>query len=210
MSDNAPRSPAEAPVRRTQRERREATIEKLVEATIATILEDGYYRTTVAAITERAGLSAGGLFRHFDSRLALIGRAAEEVSDRILAGYAASKAHLLAQPEPRQAALGFLAAAVASPLVAVWHELMVAARTDEELRKRSAPAIEKFYTGILEHTTDAGLLQDIPAESRELALFSIVHMFSGAALTGSIYPRPDLAARRIPLAEHYLLNTPVL
>ncbi|WP_067687567.1 TetR/AcrR family transcriptional regulator [Nocardia jejuensis] len=202
--------PSARPTRRTQRERREASIEKLVDAAIETIQEDGYYRTTVAAISERAGLSGGGLFRHFDSRLALISRVAEEVSDRILDAYAASKDHLRAQPAPLRAGLGFLAQAVASPLVAVWHELMVAARTDEELRELIAPAIAKFYEGILEHTRANGLLDDVPEESRELALFSMVHMFSGAALTGSVYPRPDLDDKRIPLAEYYTLHTPIL
>ncbi|MBF6065827.1 TetR/AcrR family transcriptional regulator [Nocardia terpenica] len=198
------------PGTRTQQQRREAMVGRLIDAAIDTIVDHGYYRTSVSAVCDRAGVSAGALFRHFDTRLSLIARVAEEVSGRILAAYAAAGQHLREQPSPLRAGLAFLADAAETPLVAVWHEMMVAARTDDELRAMIEPAIQKFYNGIHTHTAEIGLLDAVPESAHELALFSMVHMFSGAALTGSVYPRPDLAAYRIPLAEHYVTHTPDL
>ena len=63
-------------VRRTQAERREATIGKLVEATIGCLAELGYSGTSTGAICKRAGVSQGGMFRHFGTRLELIAAAA--------------------------------------------------------------------------------------------------------------------------------------
>ncbi|WP_328402991.1 TetR family transcriptional regulator [Nocardia sp. NBC_00403] len=44
----------------------------------------GYQRATVQEICGRAGLSAGAMFRQFDSRLHLIARTSEEVFTRQL------------------------------------------------------------------------------------------------------------------------------
>ncbi|KZM75246.1 hypothetical protein AWN90_17700 [Nocardia terpenica] len=197
--------------RRTQQQRREATIAKLVDAAIDTIIEDGYYRTTIAAICGRAGVSAGALFRHFESRLALIAVVAEEISRRILA----EADGVLAVPRDERApqvesALRLLAGLAGSPLVDAWHEMMVAARTDRELRERIAPALPRFYDGILVRAKALGALDGLPESVHELAAFSLTHLFSGAALTGSVYPRPDLDARRIPLAVAWIRSTPEL
>ena len=68
--------------RRTQAERREGTIGALLDATEDVLHERGYAATTVAAVCERAGVSQGGLFRHFATRRALLVAAAERVADK--------------------------------------------------------------------------------------------------------------------------------
>ncbi|MFX0576493.1 TetR/AcrR family transcriptional regulator [Nocardia nepalensis] len=85
--------------RRTQQERRAATVAKLVDATIAAIGEIGYQRATVQEICSRAGLSVGAMFRQFDSRLDLIVRTSEEVFARQLAAYHVVMEHLGAQDD---------------------------------------------------------------------------------------------------------------
>jgi len=60
---------------RTQQERREETIGKLLDATIDTLADVGYARTSVREICSRAGVPHGALFCHFDSRLELIAAA---------------------------------------------------------------------------------------------------------------------------------------
>lgn len=196
--------------RRTQQQRREAMIARLIDATIDTIIEQGYYRTSISAICDRAEVTPGALFRHFDNRLSLIARVAEEVSERILAAYATAAESTRGQPSPVRSGLQLLAGAAASPLVAVWHEMMVAARTDETLRELIAPAIGKFYDGIQAQAAASGVIDSIPDSSKELVLFSMVAMFSGAALTGSVYPRTDLDTYRIPLADYFIHRAPEL
>ncbi len=50
---------------RTQQQRREDTIARLLDASIATIIEVGYARASAKVITQRAQVSDGALFRHF-------------------------------------------------------------------------------------------------------------------------------------------------
>ncbi len=50
---------------RTQQQRREDTIARLLDASIETIVEMGYARASAAVIAKRAGLSVGALFRHY-------------------------------------------------------------------------------------------------------------------------------------------------
>lgn len=67
---------------RTQQQRREATRAKLLAATTACLIEHGYAGTTVGRVCERAGVSSGGLFAHFDSKAELIASAAAEILRR--------------------------------------------------------------------------------------------------------------------------------
>src|SRR5258708_25329110 len=50
---------------RTQQQRREETVARLLDASIATIVEVGYARASAAVIARRAQVSDGALFRHF-------------------------------------------------------------------------------------------------------------------------------------------------
>ncbi len=201
---------AEPVARRTHAERRAATIDKLVTATIETILEIGYYRTSVKEICTRAGLSAGAMFRQFDTRLELMARVANDVTDQILQAFAESAPNIARQPDPLGAALQFLAMTTSAPTTDVWRELMMAARTDDQLREMVAPALPKLYEGVYVQTEALGLFDEIPESSRRVALFSMMHMFSGATLTRSLYPLPELDGQRIALATHYMKHTPEL
>ena len=55
-------------VRKSQQERRE----EILEATLQLISEHGIEGTTVARIADAVGLTPGALYRHFESRAALI------------------------------------------------------------------------------------------------------------------------------------------
>ncbi|GGM53447.1 putative HTH-type transcriptional regulator [Longimycelium tulufanense] len=181
---------------------------RLLDATIETIVEVGYYRTTVQAVCVRAGLSAGAMFRQFDSRLALIAASADEVSRRLLDLFGSAVDRLTREADPLLAALEFLREAASSPLTDVWRELMIAARTDAELLDRIREPIARFYDGIYASAEQAGLLDQIPPPAREVTLYSMVHMFSGEAMTRVVYPRPDLEPQRLRLAHQVALDPP--
>ncbi len=68
-------------VRKSQQERRE----EILEATLQLISEHGIEATTVTRIAEAVGLTPGALYRHFESRGALIYEANRVASDRALA-----------------------------------------------------------------------------------------------------------------------------
>jgi AcrR family transcriptional regulator len=68
-------------VRKSQQERRE----EILEATLRLISEEGVEGTTVARIAAAVGLTPGALYRHFDSRAALISAANRVAGERALA-----------------------------------------------------------------------------------------------------------------------------
>ena len=61
--------------RRTQRDRRESSRARLLDATLECLAEAGYAGTSFPAILRRAGLSNGGLWRHFRSKAELLAAA---------------------------------------------------------------------------------------------------------------------------------------
>lgn len=71
--------------RRTQVERSAATQARLVEATIASLIESGFPGTTTVAVCKRAGVSHGSLLHHFRTRERLLGAALDAVYERLRA-----------------------------------------------------------------------------------------------------------------------------
>ena len=63
---------------RTQQQRREDTIARLLDASIDTIIEVGYARASAKVITQRAQVSDGALFRHFPTMGDLMAATAHE------------------------------------------------------------------------------------------------------------------------------------
>ncbi|WP_459958261.1 TetR/AcrR family transcriptional regulator [Nocardia sp. IFM 10818] len=190
--------------RRTQSERRAATVAKLVDATIAAIGEVGYQRATVQEICGRAALSAGAMFRQFDTRLDLIVRTAEEAFGRQLEAYRVTMDHLGAQDNPLDVALRFLRMAQQSNLTHALREIYLAARSDVELRARIAPIAETYYREIVATLERSGLLDAYPPQVREPMFFMLLHLFSGEAVVRGVYQRPDLDTAVLDLVEDML------
>src|SRR4051812_44973801 len=69
---------------RTQQQRRDETVAKLLDASVDTIVEKGYARASAAEITKRAGVSVGALFRHFDTMGDFMAATAREVLRRLV------------------------------------------------------------------------------------------------------------------------------
>ncbi|WP_378731613.1 TetR/AcrR family transcriptional regulator [Nocardia brasiliensis] len=190
--------------RRTQQERRAATVAKLIDATIAAIGEVGYQRTTVQEICGRAGLSVGAMFRQFDSRLDLIVRTAEEIVTRQLAAFTVIMEHLGDQANPLDTALRFLRAAQSDNITHALREIYLAARSDAELRTRIAPTVENYYDEIVAAVERTGVLHRYPQRLREPLFFLVLHLFSGQAVVRGVYQRPELDDAVLMLIEDML------
>ncbi|MBF6331493.1 TetR/AcrR family transcriptional regulator [Nocardia transvalensis] len=178
--------------RRTQEERRAATVAKLIDATIQAIGELGYHRTTVQEICERAGLSVGAMFRQFEGRLDLIVATAEEIVARQLAVFRALLAEVGEGTDALASALRFLRDAQRSAPAIALREVFVAARSDRELHARITPAVGRMYAAMLAEVEGSGLLRRFPEHVREPLFFTALHVFSGQAVVRGVYDRPDL------------------
>lgn len=181
-----------APERRTQAERTASTVAALVDATIETIADLGYHRASVGEICLRAGVSKGGMFRHFDSRLALVVAAAEEVGRRHLAEFRSLGAASI------QEQLEFARSRSRARINAVWFELLIAARTDTALREQLTPVATGLYDNIEDLAINAGLGAALgDADRARVAATAVVHMFDGEAVIRAVLPRPELEEARM-------------
>jgi AcrR family transcriptional regulator len=68
---------------RTQADRSRAMRERLIEATLASLIENGYARTTAVDICRRADVTRGALFHHFSSLSELLAVTLSDTYDRL-------------------------------------------------------------------------------------------------------------------------------
>ncbi len=181
--------------RRTQRERREATIGKLLDATIDCLVEHGYRDTSIGRICERAGVSHGGLFRHFSSRIDLLAAVTDEVGKRHIAQLQTLVIDLEPTEDMVDSMVRFFRQATREPVSAAWREVIVACRTDPGLREAVAPAVHRFEDAIM---TVAQTLSGRPEGDREFGtlILSMLHMFDSEATTIVIFETDDVEAFR--------------
>ncbi|AXT86270.1 TetR/AcrR family transcriptional regulator [Aeromicrobium sp. A1-2] len=178
-----------AATRRTQTERREATIAALVVAAAESLAELGYARTSTIEIARRAGVSQGGLFRHFESRLDLILAAADEVRSRQFDDFRLGLAAL--DEFSVSACLTLLRRATRAPMNAAWYELLVAARTDADLRQRLTPLAERYHREIIEIGHALPIAESMPSDELDTMILGVVHMLDGEAITSVVLAHPE-------------------
>lgn len=122
--------------RMTQAERRARTVGRILQATIDAIIELGVDGATIREICERADVSQGGLFRHFKTRNDVLIAALELVQTRQTDAVAAIVAETDDPTDDHW--LATLASRAQHPENLVRFDLLLAARTDPELRPRVA------------------------------------------------------------------------
>ena len=193
--------------RRTQSQRREATISALVDAAVAALGEVGYARTTTNEIARRAGVSQGGLFRHFESRLDVILAAADAVRARQFVDFRAGLASMSDFEVAEVVRL--LRRATRAPINAAWYELLVAARTDAELRQRLEPLAERYHEEIIELGRALPIAASMPTVELDTIVLGIVHMLDGEALTATVFPHPEQEDVRVEQLVRILAGQPL-
>lgn len=192
-ADDAPALP-----RRTQAERRAGSLRKLLDAATSALVEIGYARTTVAEVSARAGLSQGALFRHFDTRIALLIAVAEDLDIGLRHLYRRDFEQLRpAHPDELALALKVLRANVDSPLHQAWFELLMAARTDAALHAALLPiwqrrAADDQALAALLLPEAARLLPDF-----EVIVDTMVTLFHGEGVNRFLRQDPEADARRM-------------
>lgn len=139
MTSLAPVSVATREPRRTQQERRDRTRGALLDATVACLVERGYTGTTTLEVERRAEVSRGARIHHFATKQVLLASAVDhlytglsEHYDEAFGGAAAGES------EAARFRRGFalLWSIYCRPGYVAVLELIMAARTDAELRAR--------------------------------------------------------------------------
>lgn len=184
---------------RTQQQRREETVARLLQASIDTIIEVGYARASAAVITKRAGVSVGALFRHFETMGDFMAATAYEVLRRQLETFTKQVAEIPADRPALPAALTILRDITAGATNAVLYELMVAARTDEKLKETLQNVLGQYSAKIHDAARALPGAESFPEETFPVIVALMTNVFDGAAIVRGVLPQPELEEQRIPM-----------
>lgn len=184
---------------RTQQQRREETVARLLQASIDTIIEVGYARASAAVITKRAGVSVGALFRHFETMGDFMAATAYEVLRRQLETFTKQVAEIPADRPALPAALTILRDITAGSTNAVLYELMVAARTDEKLKETLQNVLGQYSAKIHDAARALPGAESFPEETFPVIVALMTNVFDGAAIVRGVLPQPELEEQRIPM-----------
>ncbi|ORV85269.1 TetR family transcriptional regulator [Mycobacterium interjectum] len=182
---------------RTQQQRREETVGRLIDACIDTIVEVGYARASAAVITKRAGVSVGALFRHFETMGDFMAATASEVLRRQLESFTKGVAEIPADRPALEAALAILRDITSGPTNAVVYELLIAARTDEKLRETLQHELGQYSAKIVEAARALPGAEGFPEETFPVVVALMTNVFDGAAVVEGVLPQPAIAEQRI-------------
>jgi AcrR family transcriptional regulator len=184
---------------RTQRERREGTVARLLDASIATIVEVGYSRASAAVITKRAEVSVGALFRHFDTMGDFMAATAYEVLRRQLDLFTKQVAEIPADQPSLESMLKIMRDIIGNQTNTVMHELMIAARTDEKLRATLQEVLGEFGAKIFDVARGLPGVEGLSDETLLTLVATLMNTFDGAAILSAVLPQPELNAQKIAL-----------
>lgn len=184
---------------RTQAQRREQTVARLLDASIATIVDVGYARASAAVITRRAGLSGGALFRHFDTMGDFMAATAYEVMRRQLDSFSKQVAETPPSQSALEGVLNTMRDIAGNDTNVVMYELLIAARTDEKLRGTLQNVLTEYSAQIFETARALPTADQYPGETLFAVVALLTNAFDGAAIVRAVLPLPDVEAGRIPL-----------
>jgi AcrR family transcriptional regulator len=186
---------------RTQQQRREDTIARLLDASIETIIEVGYARASAKLIAARAQVSDGAIFRHFPTMGDFMAATAYEAGSRQLEAAAKRIAGIRTEKPTLEDVLTIMRDLTVNDTNTVLYELAVAARTDEKLREALRGVMEVYLMKIYEEARSA-LADDVEALGEDnfaAQLALVVNTFDGAAVFRHVLTHPDIDKRRIPM-----------
>ncbi len=194
------------PTHRTQEQRRAETQAKVLDATIKSVLEDGYAQTTTRHVAALAGVSPGAIAHYYPRRVDLVASAIERLAEQRLEAWTELARTLPDERDERAPALlDLLWEDFSGSLFTVYVKLWIAAADDRELYDRLAATERRIARTIARLATRSiGELQGEPGwEGRLLVALAAVR---GLALTEHFEPRTEPQADPWPIARATLID----
>jgi AcrR family transcriptional regulator len=184
---------------RTQQQRREETVARLLDASIDAITEVGYARASAAVIAKRAQVSDGALFRHFPTMGDFMAATAHEVMRRQIDLFTKRVAEIPPDQPAMEAALTILRDVTANSTNTVMYELLVAARTDEKLRATLQDVLVEYAANIYDTARALPGADQFPDDTFAALVAILTNTFDGAAIVRAVLPQPEIENKRIEL-----------
>ncbi len=190
-----------------QAQKSASTRKLIVEAALQCLIKYGYSQTTTPRIAEEAGLSRGAMMHHFSNRLTVIQAAIEHLHAKRLRAFKRAVSSLPENKPHLHDALEAYWRHVTHPLFVAFHELAVAARTDNDLEYILRPAQDAFYRAWYDLAVDLFPEWQSDRVSFDLALNLVQVTLEGMALSRlSTTPNPKAEARLFEYLEARLLD----
>jgi AcrR family transcriptional regulator len=180
-----------------QQTKSENTRAVILDATIDCFYELGYGNTTTEKVAKQAGVSRGAMLHHFPSRIDLVRAAVVHLNQRRLQLYTAQELKIQEDAEHTQISEGIESfwGQLKTPLYTVFHELQVAARTDDDLKEVLEQTSREFDRAWLQATEN--VFPDL-ALSEEFIMANRVtkYLLEGMAANGHI--EGDIPGKLVP------------
>jgi AcrR family transcriptional regulator len=189
---------------RTQQQRREETVARLLDAGIDTIIDVGNSRASAAVIAKRAQVSDGALFRHFPTMGDFMAATAREVMRRQLDLFTKQVAEIPADKPALEAVLTIMRDVTGNATNTVMYELMVAARTDQKLRATLQEVLTEYAANIYDVAKALPGADQFPDDIFVALVAILTNTFDGAAIVRAVLPQPEIEEKRIQLLASLL------
>jgi AcrR family transcriptional regulator len=189
---------------RTQQERREETVARLLDACIDTIIEVGYARASAAVIAKRAQVSDGALFRHFPTMGDFMAATAHEVMRRQLGLFSKRVAEIPADRPALDEAVKIYWDVSTNATNTVMFELLVAARTDEKLQATLQVVLDEYATTIHDNAKALPGADQIPEDTLAAVVAILTNSFIGTAIVRAVLPQPEMEEGQLQLLTELL------
>jgi len=193
-------------MREPQQDRSRATRQRLLDATIESLADVGWDRTTVVAVAARAGVSRGAAQHHFATRDDLVTAAVTQVREQLLLDLRQRVTEVSDREDRSLAVLEMLADIWTGTFGRAATHLWVAASTDPALQELVLPLEKRLNRDIFEVTLEllgADASRPQVRESVGLTLQLVRGMGLGALL------RRDSARRKAELAQWAAMLTTI-
>jgi AcrR family transcriptional regulator len=172
--------------------------ERLLDATIACLVDYGYAGTTVTRIAERAGVTRGAQVHHYRTKADLVTAAVTHLAGRSAEFGWSQVARLANSADPVGDLLDTLWDVHQGATFTATVELWVAARTDPELRRHVA-TIEPVLLAILRDAADrtgtTGVTDDPDGANLLEAVFTAMDTMRGLMISAWHLPARQRDAR---------------
>jgi AcrR family transcriptional regulator len=187
-----------------------ASRRRMLDATIASLIELGYARTTTTEVVKRAGMSQGALFKHFPNKALLMGAAAEHLFGQLIVSYRAAFASLAQErivelTARLDAAIDLLWDVFMGAPMQAANELYVAARSDDDLADVLRPIMERHAANLLQEATQ--LFPEITDSSALSTLIAgLMASMQGASLMVPISGVTDSSAAELAFIRRAVMH----
>lgn len=173
--------------RRSQQDRSLETQGRLLDATIAVLVERGYIGTSTTEVCRAAGVSRGAQLHHYPTKAQLVAAAVERLFETRHTEFRRRMEDVGRDRDRIDAAFEALWSIYSGPTLYAWMELVVAARTDAALREHVAAVDRRFFADARE--TFGTLFGDaLPEPQAAAATRLVTSVLDGLALHHVIDP----------------------